>query len=264
MHAQKISQVQVAIKDEKVLIGYEVRGLRCDQEIERVSFYVSEDGGRSFIGPLNEIETDDTKVIRNGKYIVKWDALKEMPFSDETLVFDVRAEIAEKKRKRAIMLSYVGNTTTPLGGRIGQLGKVGWYLEGRASVHAAEQINYTYSGISLRDYEPQGNNTIVQTNEKGWKAYSAVIGATFQTTCNFFIYAGIGYGYQEYIRKFEEVNEDNQVVNTIWAGESGNTVEGVELNGGMIFRYRKMIFSIGINTINLDKRNWTFGFGVAL
>ena len=264
VYAQRITQVQAAVKDDKVLIGYEVKGLRCDQSIAKVSFYVSEDGGRSFIGPLNEIEYDATKPIRNGKHIVKWDAMKEMPFSDETLVFDVRAELDEKRRKRAIMLSYVGNSTTPLGGRIGQLGKVSWYIEGRASVLASQDIEYTYSGNSLRDYDHNSDHMVIQTNEKGWKAYSAVIGATFQTSCNFFIYTGIGYGFTQYIRKFEEVDDNNQVVNTIWAKESGNTTEGVELDGGVIFRFRKMIFSVGIASINLDRRMWTFGFGVAL
>ncbi len=262
--AQRISSVQATLKEDKVLIGYQVKGLRCDQSIERVSFYVSEDGGKSFVGPLNNIESNKSGQIRNGKHIVEWDALKEMPFSDETLVFDVRAELDEKKRKRAIMISYVGNAITPLGGRFGQLGKVSWYIEGRASLLANQSVLYTYSGPDLIGYQHGEDHSVQETDDKGWKAYSALIGATFQASCNFFIYVGIGYGFQEYINKFEEVDDNNTVVNTVWAKESGNTIYGVEMDGGVIYRYKKMIFSGGITAINLDKYNWTLGFGVAL
>ena len=122
MLGQRVTNVQATVKNDKVLIGYQIKGLKCEQSVEGISFYVSKDGGKKYIGPLNQIDGDIEPTLRNGKHIVEWDAMKEIPFSEERMIFDVRVELKEKRRKRAIMLSYVGNITTPLGGRIGQLG----------------------------------------------------------------------------------------------------------------------------------------------
>lgn len=259
--AQRVTNVQATVKDDKVLIGYQIKGLQCQQTIESINFYVSKDGGGTYIGPLNELTGDMEPGIRNGKYIVAWEALKEAPFSEERLIFDVRAEIKEKRRKRAIMLSYVGNVTTPIGGRIGQLGKVSWYLEGRASILSDQPTQYSYSGDNLIGYEKE-NYSSRPTDEEGWKAYSGIIGTTIQTDCNFFIYLGMGYGFEQYIKKFDEI-ENDKVVGSVWAIDENKTMQGIELDGGLIFRYKKLIVSGGITILNLERYNWTMGLGIA-
>jgi hypothetical protein len=185
-----------------------------------------------------------------------------MPFSDERLIFDVRADIDEKKRQRAIMLSYVGNTTTPLGGRIGQLGKVSWYLEGRASTLVNQATMYSYSRNTLEGYG-QENTEAEPTDEDGWKAFSAIIGTTIQTDCNFFIYIGMGYSSEKYIKKFDET-ESGQLVGTVWAIDDSETMQGLEMDGGLIFRYKKLIISGGLTILNLERYNWSMGLGIAL
>jgi hypothetical protein len=161
------------------------------------------------------------------------------------------------------MMSYVGNTITPLGGRIGQLGKVGWYMEGRASVLAGREAPYEFSGSTILNYN-QDNHSSVLTGNEGWKAYSAVVGATFQTSCNFFFYLGIGYGYKQYIKEFNVYNDDTgERTGTYWAKEEDESVEGVQMDGGIILRYKALIFSGGLSSINLGNRTWTLGFGVA-
>ncbi len=95
-NAQRISRVLATVKDDKVLIGYQLKGLRCEQKVEGVNFYVSRDGGDEFTGPLEFVSGDVEPGLRNGKHIVEWDALKEMPFTDEVMVFDVQLDIKEK------------------------------------------------------------------------------------------------------------------------------------------------------------------------
>jgi hypothetical protein len=261
--AQRVTTVVAAVKNDKVLIGYQIKGLRCEQSVKSVSFYVSRDGGQNYTGPLNYITGDFEDGVRNGKHIVEWDALKEMPFSDERLVFDVRVEIDEKRRKRAIMLSYIGNATTPLGGRFGQLGKVSWYLEGRSSLLAGRPIDYEYSGNSVFGYNLE-TDSVSFTGNEGWKAYSAVVGATFQTSCNFFFYLGIGYGYEEYIKEFDMYNQNTGAkTGTYWAKDPDRTLQGVEMDGGIIYRYKALVFTGGVTLLNLNNYNWTVGFGVA-
>lgn len=260
--SQRIINVQATIQDDQVLIGYQVKGLQCQQSIKNLSFYVSKDDGHSYYGPLNELSGDIKSGIRNGKYIVAWDALNELPFTNERLIFDVRAEIKEKKRKRAIMLSYVGNVKTPLGGRIGQLGKVSWYLEGRASLLSGQAAQYSYSGNNLIGYDKE-NNSVNPTGDDGWKAYSGIVGTTIQTDCNFFIYLGIGYGFEQFIKKFDETDEQGNAIGSVWAKDESKSIQGVEMDGGVIFRYKKLIVSGGITVLNLEKYNWTMGVGVA-
>lgn len=261
--SQRVTDVQAAVKNDKVLIGYQIKGLKCEQSIEGVKFYVSKDGGNTFIGPLNNISGDAEDGIRNGKHIVEWDALKELPFSDETMVFDVRADIKEKRRKRSIMISLVSNATTPLGGRIGQLGKVSWYIEGRSSLLAGQTVDYSYRNGAITDL----NDTVDGyqfTGNKGWKAYSAIIGATFQLSCNLFLFLGAGYGYEDYIKEVEiDDNNSHHPEGKYWAKDEERSLQGAEFDGGLIFKYKALIISGGVTTINFDKTNWTVGLGVA-
>ena len=259
---QRVSSVLATVKDDKVLIGYQIKGLKCEQKIEGVSFYVSRDGGDNFIGPLEYVSGDLEPGIRNGKHIIEWDALMEMPFSDEVLIFDVRADIKEKRRKRAFMISVVSNATTPLGGRIGQLGKVSWYIEGRSSILAGQPVEYSYRNDHITDISDTIGYTF--TGNKGWKAYSALVGATFQLSCNVYLYLGAGYGFEEYIKEVEINDKDHHHLNgTYWANDEEQSRQGAEFDGGLIFKYKAFIVSGGVTTINFNKLNWTVGLGVA-
>jgi hypothetical protein len=111
-----------------------------------------------------------------------------------------------------------------------------------------------YSGENF-DTEP--------TDEDGWKAFSAIIGTTIQTDCNFFIYIGMGYSNEKYIKRFNET--DNGVrVSSVWAIDDSKTMQGLEMDGGLIFRYKKLIISGGITILNLERYNWSMGLGIAL
>ena len=259
---QKVTNVQATVKNDKVLIGYQIKGLKCEQSVEAISFYVSKDGGNNYVGPLHQIDGDLEPGLRNGKHIVEWDAMKEMPFSEESMIFDVRVELKERRRKRAIMLSYVGNIKTPLGGRIGQLGKVSWYIEGRASLLVNQPTDYSYRGSSIEhDHE---SHSAEFTESKGWKAYSGIIGATFQTHCNLFLYLGLGYGFEEYIKEINVKDTDTgEEIGTYWAYDKDKSMQGIEIDGGVIFRYKKLIISGGVSAINLQNYNWSVGLGVA-
>ncbi|HDO27840.1 MAG TPA: hypothetical protein ENH02_06965, partial [Bacteroidetes bacterium] len=154
--AQKVSDIQIRVKGDKILVGYTISGLKYYQDISQIDFYVSRDGGQTFEGPLKEISGDTGPGLRNGKYVMVWDVLKEMPFTDEELVFDVRLSVTEKPRKKAFMISLAGNITTPLGLRVGQLGKIGWYAEFRASLSPFTTADYTYENQTIPDYNQPG------------------------------------------------------------------------------------------------------------
>jgi hypothetical protein len=136
-------------------------------------------------------------------------------------------------------------------------------MEGRASTLAGRDAAYEYSGNTILNYSQENHSTEFTGNE-GWKAYSATVGATFQTSCNFFFYLGIGYGYKQYIKEFNVYNDNTgERTSTYWAKEEDESVEGVQMDGGIILRYKALIFSGGLSSINLGNRTWTLGFGVA-
>ena len=131
IHAQKITNVNAHVSGDKIIIDYSINGAKFNESFH-VYLLVSFDNGMSY-DPVYKVQGDVGDEIRNGKHQIIWDALKEMPFTDEELKFDVRANIIVKEIKRAFFVSYTANDMTPFGLRIGTIGKIGWYVEGRAN-----------------------------------------------------------------------------------------------------------------------------------
>mgnify|MGYP005839944451 CR=1 FL=1 len=123
--AQSIKDIEVEIlQDNKIKITYQFSYTKFNQSYD-ISLYVSRDGGESFIGPLKQVIGDIGKDIRKGKNKIIWDYLKEVPFIEEELIFDVRADISGDELKK----DYFGQYVTALRARFGKIGKTGWYLE---------------------------------------------------------------------------------------------------------------------------------------
>lgn len=260
--AQKVSDIQVRVKGDKILVGYTISGLKYFQDISQVDFYVSRDGGRSFEGPLKDISGDTGFGLRNGKYVMVWDVLREMPLTNEELIFDVRLSITEKPRKKAFMISLVGNTTTPLGLRVGQLGKVGWYAEFRASLSPFTTSEYMYDNETIPDYDKAGYYEF--NGNKGFAAWSAVAGVTFQASWKVFFNVGVGYGVENYMYQIDEYTYNTEVkTGTAWVIDNTYSNSGFELDAGLILKFNKFIISGGATTINFKTINWLAGIGVA-
>jgi len=260
--AQSVKDIEVRVDGDKILVGYTISGLKDYQDISKISFYVSRDGGQTFDGPLKEISGNISPNVRNGKYIMVWDVFKEIPFLDEELIFDIRLSVAEKKRKRAIMISLVGNTITPLGLRVGQLGGISWYAEFRSSLMPFITANYTYENESIIDYNKPGYYQF--TGDKGYAAWSVVGGATFQVSRIVYFNAGLGYGVENYLYKIDEYTYEPDIkTGSAWAKDAAYSYSGFELDAGIILKFNKFIISGGATTINFQTFNWVAGIGVA-
>ena len=260
--SQSVKNIEVRTNGEKILVAYTISGLKDYQDISRISFYVSRDGGRTFEGPLKEISGDIGPGLKNGKHIMVWDVFKEMPFLEEELIFDIRLSIAEKKRKRAIMISLVGNTVTPLGLRVGQLGGIGWYAEFRSSLTPFTTTDYTYDNDAIVDYDKAGYYQF--TGAKGYAAWSAVGGATFQASRLVYFTVGGGYGVENYIYEIDEYTYEPELkTGSSWAKDNDYSNSGFELDAGIILKFNKFIISGGATSINFKTVNWLGGIGVA-
>ncbi len=261
LSAQRVEVTGAKVtNNDKIEVYFDISSLKNYQEISTVEFYVSRDGGDHFEGPLKEISGDVQPGLRNGQYTMVWDVMKEMPLVEEDLIFDVK--ITTAKAKKSLMISLQGNTVTPLGLRIGQLGKLGWYVEGRASLLATQSPSFTYENEKIIDYDQPGYYQF--NGSKGFNAWSAVAGVTYQLTWNLFINAGVSYGVENYMYEINNYSyeADNKTGNS-WVKDADYSYSGFELDAGLIFKYKKLIVNGGVTSINFKVFNWGAGIGLA-
>ena len=257
---QNISNVSgVLTKDYTIVIDYELAGLRFNQTVN-VSLYVSRDGGTTFEGPMKEVSGDVGEIQKEGNYQIIWEVIKEMPFIEEMLIFDVRAEVIEERIKRSLFVSYVGNTTTPFGLRIGLIGKVGFYVEGRMNSLAFEETSYEYADSTFIGWDKNGYYQF--TGNTAYCAYFIGGGLTFQPARNFFLYLGAGYGKENYLYEIDEYDYgNNSKTGNSYVKDTEYSAEGYEVDIGAMIRIKKVILSAGATTINAKLFNWTAGIG---
>ena len=248
------------INNDKIKVDYKISKLKSYQYIEEIEFYVSTDNGKTFTGPLKEVQNGKISKLRNGKHTMVWSVMKEMPMVEADLVFIVRIKVG--KVKKAFMVSLVGNNITPFGLRVGQLGKIGWYVEGRASLLAANPPAYTYRDGKIIDYDQHGYYEF--NGNKGYNAWSAVAGVSFQLSWNLFLNAGAGYGVENYMYEIDQYSYNpEEKTGNAWVKDDGYSNSGFELDAGLIFKYKMLIISAGATSVNFKTINWEAGIGIA-
>jgi len=261
IQAQNVNKIKASVSGNNIIVSYAISGAKFNQSFN-ISLYVSSDDGRTFEGPLQEVSGDVGEGIKKGNHKITWDVLKEMPFTEESLIFDVRAEVIEEAIKKSVFVSYVGNITTPIGLRVGMIGRVGWYAEGRMSLLATETVSYDYDGEKITNYDKPGYYEF--NDNKGYSAMSIVGGVTFQPSWNFFLYIGAGYGKDYYIYEIDEFNYgDNTKIGQSWVKDINNSYSGIEVDAGAMVRIGKVLLSAGATTINFKIINWTAGVGIS-
>ena len=259
--SQNVSNVEASLEDNKVVINYSIQGGKF-YNYYTISLFVSRDNGKTFEGPLKEVSGDVGENMRRGDHKIIWDAMKELPLVDQGFMFDVRAEVFEEKIKKSIYVAYVGNLATPLGLRIGMLGKLGWYVEFRANLSPFTTGTYTVKDGEIEDYDKSGYYEF--NGEEGYSAYSAIAGITYQLSRNFYLFGGVGYGKEEYHWQIDEFNYDSpHKIGQSYVKDDASSATGFELDVGGIMRFNKFIITAGGTTINFSVFNWIAGIGVA-
>jgi len=192
-----------------------------------------------------------------------WDALKEMPFTQEDLIFDVRLTVKELYHKKQFMLSYIGNMTTPFGLRVGQLGKVAWYVEVRSSLMPVTNASYTYDNNTISNFDKPGY--YVFTGKEGIAAWSAIAGINFEVHPKVFLYVGGGYGREAYLYKIDEFDyESENKTGESWVEDKKTSVNGIEVDAGLTLKFGRLLLSGSATTISFQSFNWTAGIGIVI
>lgn len=257
---QEVRNITSEVKDGMVTIHYSISGKFY--QIFNISIYVSRDGGNNFIGPLKEVTGDIGQNIKRGSKTVTWDIIKEMPMVEETLIFDVRAEITGNKPKSSFFIQYVANPTTYIGLRAGTLGIVGFYGEFRGNLNSFKSAKYTYKGGQV-DYNESGY--YIFSDQKYHAAFSALAGISYQPARNFFLYLGAGYGKDDFLIGFDTYNYEGDVkTGSEYAKYDGYCNSGVEVDLGIMFKIKKIVLSAGGTMLNFNTFGWTAGIGISL
>ena len=260
LHGQSIDNVKSYLSGNKVIVTYELTGGKF-YNYYKISLYVSRDNGKSFEGPLKEVSGDVGVNIRRGSRQITWDAMKEIPFVDQSFVFDVRAEVFRDDLKPEFFISYVGNTSTPIGLRVGVVGKVGFYAETRLNTRAFNSPDYTYQDGEVIDYDLPGYYEF--TDNKGYSDFSVLGGITYQSWRNIFLFAGVGYGWDRYLYEVTNYSYDNnEATGTYYVVHSDYDIKGFEIDAGIMYRYKWLLFSAGATTIGFQNVGWTGGVGI--
>jgi len=258
--SQKIENVRSQLSGNEVIITYDISGGRFFNYYT-ISLYVSRDDGTTYEGPLEEVSGDVGEKIRRGSHQITWDAMKEIPFVDQNFVFDVKAEVFEDDLKPAIFISYVGNTSTPIGLRVGMIGKIGFYAEARLNSGAFESVDFTYEDGEIKDYDLPGYYEF--TGGKGYSDFSVLGGITFQPWLNTYLFAGAGYGWDKYLHEITNYSyEDDQPTGKSNVVNADYNLSGFELDAGAMYRFKMILVSAGVTTISFKNIGWTAGVGV--
>jgi len=258
LKAQQIKEVRSEVKEEKILVHYLIRGGSLTDYFS-ISLYVSTDGGKTFTGPLREVKGDAGEGIRRGTKTIVWDALKEMPYLEDTVTFQVKA--IKQPVKKKFFVIWEGNTITWLGLRAGMLGKVGFYAEFRGNPDAFKKSSFSCNDGVLTDYNVPGYYTY--TGKNGYSAFSILGGITWQVIPDLFIYGGAGFGKENYLVQIDQFNYENSAsFGQAYAKYNGYCTSGLEIDAGLMYRVKWFLVSAGGTILNFGLLNWTAGIGV--
>lgn len=259
-YGQSVKSIEAKVVDNKIQIDFAISGLKYYQNIKQVDVFVKKEGNVKFEGPMDFISGDTEGGLRNGKHTIFWDALKEMSIGNDQLIFDIRISVEEEDRFRKLIVMLAGNDVTPLGIRFGQLGKTSWYIEARASLLATKNPQYNYAEGEIVDYDQPGYYEI--SGNSGWQAYSAVVGVTQQLSRKFFIYVGVGYGVENYILEIDHFSySENASIGSDWIKYEEYSLAGVEIDAGIILKFKHFILSVGGTALDFKSFGWTAGIG---
>lgn len=267
LYSQQVTNVTSEQKGNKIVINYDILNAKFNQKFN-VFLFVSFDGGKTFQGPMKSVTGNVFKGVKEGHNQIVWNPFKDVNSMEGDIVFDVRAEIINKKIKRNFFVHYTGSYSLrssgysePFGLSVGQIGKIGWYASVRMNTSAFKNSDYDYDGADVVGYDKV--LYYEYDNDYKYPSFEALAGITAQLNWNFFLYAGAGYGYQKY---YWHINEYDYATNNLQSNSYINyndySASGFAAEAGLIVRAKALSFNLGMSTLNFSYSNIVFGIGV--
>ena len=261
VNSQSVSNIEPLQTGNKITIKYKITGAKFNQTFN-VSFFVSNDGGNTFQGPLKSVSGDIGEVLSGGNKEIVWDVFKDDINIEGNLVFDVRIKINEEKIKKKFFVALSDNTTAPLGFSIGQIGKTGWYLTARLNSNILLSPKYECDDEKLTNYT--GESYYSFDGESKIKRYSLTGGLTFQAGKNVYFFAGGGYGTKDLLWHINEYDyNDDSKTGDDYVKNANYSYSGIEAEAGMIINSGIFFFSAGASSQSFKRLDGNFSIGLA-
>jgi hypothetical protein len=261
VQAQRILNIEARPSGNTIIVDYSIKGAKFYQKFD-VELYVSRDGGITYEGPLKYVSGDVGDNILSGDKSIIWNVLDEIPVINQDFVFDIKVNVRGEGIKKRFFVQYVGNMITPVGVRVGILGKTNFYLEARASMLFNTTPGYEYTNGAIDNFNQSGYYMF--TGSKAYVAQSVLAGLTFQAGKTTFFYLGGGFGSQKFVAEIGKYSySENSEPEMAWASDTENVYSGGEAAAGIILNPGRFVISAGATALNFELFNFTAGFGYA-
>lgn len=259
LFAQQIINIHFFQIGVDIQINYTLRHLSFDSHM-LIDCYVSRDGGENYEGPLIQAYGDVGKVTTNGEKIIHWKVSDEMKDFGGQVVFEVRGEVVKQKLNPENLLMYNASGSSYAGLMYGYVARWGGYIRGKTDFgtddggykcNDAGQINYT------------GRYYYTIDNQSRRSRLGITGGVLYRLTRPIYLYAGAGYGYRRLVWHANTYSyDDNSHTGELWAVNTTHSAEGLEVELGGIFRYKRLALSVGVNAISFSffEANGSVGF----
>jgi hypothetical protein len=258
--AQRVVSTSFVIENSIATITYKIKDW-TDEQSFKISLFVSNDGGINFKGPLKFV-TGDVGLIKNpgGLKKIKWDIFNEFDELSGNILFEVRAEVINSEVPIQKFINYNYTPTAPIGFRLGILSNYGAYACFKSNLTFSKPGEYLADNSGLIDYS--GSGYWVMGNNKQNTRYSITGGGLFKFKRNFIVYAGLGYGVDNLLWQYDEYSfSDFNKVKTDYALNQSASINGLELELGLMVRLRKILLSGGVGTIGFKYVEFNIGGG---
>lgn len=248
--AQRISNVRFEQFGRAIQVHYTLDRLSYDSYV-MLDLYVSTDGGANFIGPLVRVQGDIGRVETEGMKSVIWQAMDERGGLDGEVVFEIRGNVLKKKSKVENLLMYNVSGSSYFGLMYGIVARWGGYIRGKTDFSFVD-APYTCNTSGVFDYEKAGNYYVVD-KESQRSRLGITAGALYRPWPFWYLYAGAGYGFRRLIwhaQTFDYITDKPS--GELWAVNTRYSAEGVEMELGLIYRYKRLGLSVGINAVDFS------------
>lgn len=240
--SQEIQQVK---QDGKiVVIDYILQ-----KDANSVNLYVSQDGGKTFKGPLKEV-SGDLKDVASGNRQIRWDVIKELGGLKGDVQFKVSVKLKKYYPKETFILANAAYSFAPqlsFGLTFGQVKKFGYYV----SV-------MTGTGFKMKgDFECDENGYVGKTmpfysGKTSTTRLALTAGGVAHVANPLYLYLGVGYGFRGV---FWETTDEQ------WAKNKDLSVTGVNAELGLMGNIKGFVISAGVSTVNFKYVEAKIGLG---
>lgn len=241
-------------------ISYDLKHINFKKQVRIQPFLEWENGATM---PLQSLSGDYGWLRRGGKNkLICWDPFKDGLDSLSGFEIKLETQIRGAAPPRFWGLALHGSNSAPIGLKLMQLRKVGFYAAVRTGRMPPRYQYAVRDSGALVDYRDSSVYKI--TDKRKLAGYAITIGQVLQLSRNMYAYAGLGYGAEELFWQYESFDTSKKSLGRSWALNERINQKGVVLEGGFLFRFNPFVFDIGISSIQIKSLQVTAGIGVLL